>query len=119
MKRTVILGASPNPQRYSHKAVLALHNNNHEVFPIGIREGKIGEIDIILEKPQIAYVHTFSMYLSIDNQLAYYDYIIKTKPKRIIFNPGSENPELAKLAQEAGITTENACTLVLLRIGAY
>ncbi len=119
MKRTIVLGASPNPQRYSHKAVLALDENNHEVFPIGIREGKIRDIEIILDRPAISYVHTISLYLSIDNQKEYYDYILNTKPKRIIFNPGAENPELAELARKAGIKTENACTLVLLRLGAY
>jgi len=119
MKRTIVLGASPNPDRYSHKAVIALDEKNHEVFPIGIREGKIKDIDIITDLPKIAYVHTITIYLKAMNQKDYYEYIINTKPKRIIFNPGAENLELSQLALSKGIKVEDACTLVMLKLSTF
>ncbi len=119
MKRTVVIGASPNPERYSYKAVLELDKHGYEVFPVGIREGKIGQIDIITDQPKIASVDTVTLYVGPDKQPLLYDYIINLKPKRIIFNPGAENPELAKLANENGIIVEHACTLVLLRTKQY
>lgn len=118
-KRTIVLGASTNPERYSHKAVLDLVAKKHEVYAIGIKEGKIGEIDILTGLPKIAYAHTMTLYLNPTRQVPLYEYILKTKPKRLIFNPGTENPELAKLAIEAGIKVENACTLVLLRTDQF
>jgi len=119
MKRTIVLGASPNPERYSHKAVIALDKKGHEVFPLGIKTGQIGDIDIITELPIINYVHTLTMYLRAEKQRPLYDYILKLKPKRIIFNPGAENPELAKMAIQQGIKVEDACTLVLLSTGQF
>jgi len=118
-KRTIVLGASTNPERYSYKAVIDLDKKDHEVFALGINEGKIGEIDIITDLPKISYVHTLTLYLSAKRQEPLYEYIIETKPKRLIFNPGAENPELEKLATEAGIKVENACTLVMLRTDQY
>lgn len=119
MARTVVLGASTKESRYSHKAVLLLKEYNHEVFPIGIKTGYIGETEILTGQPVIKNVDTITMYLSEKNQIPMYDYILSLKPKRIIFNPGSENAELASIANGEGIRVEHACTLVLLRTGQY
>ena len=119
MKKTLVLGASPDPFRYAYLAVQRLVKSEIEVVPIGIRKGEIEGIEIIIGKPALSDIHTISIYLSIDNQEEYYDYIIALKPKRIIFNPGAGNIELAKLANGAGIETHFECTLVLLSIGEY
>lgn len=119
-KKTLILGASPNPERYSNKVTLQLAANNHEVIPVGIRKGIIGEHEILTDNPIIEDVDTLTLYLGPKNQPPYYDYILnKIHPKRIIFNPGTENEELVALAKERSIETEIACTLVLLSIGNY
>lgn len=119
MKKTIVLGASPNPSRYSHVAVNRLVNHKHEVVPVGIKEGKIAGLDIQNGWPDIDNVDTITLYLNPKRQETYYDYILGLEPKRIIFNPGTENPELVKLAKEKGIETEIACTLVLLSVGEY
>ena len=119
MKRTLVLGASPDPSRYAYLAVQRLVEKGIEVFPIGIREGEIHGVDIIIGKPELTDIHTVSIYLNVYNQREYYDYIVDLKPERIIFNPGAENMELAEIAQVASIETHLACTLVLLSIGDY
>ncbi len=120
LKRTVILGASPNPERYSNKATLSLDTKNHPVFPVGLREGKIGTHDILTNQPLIENIDTVTLYVGPKNQPVYYDYILKQiQPKRIIFNPGTENDELLNLAKQQGIETEVACTLVLLSLNHY
>ena len=120
MKRTLILGASPNPERYAYKATIMLSEKGHEVFPVGLREGKIEEHTILTNTPIIENIDTVTLYVGLKNQPMYYDYIInQIHPNRIIFNPGTENEELVKLAQTKGIDTEIACTLVLLSIGDY
>jgi len=121
--KTIVLGASPNPERYAYEAVVRLLSKGHEVIPIGIRQGKTaGDLDIINGMPLIENVHTVTLYISPDIQAEYYDYILNTiHPKRIIFNPGTENPELLKLIKERGlkIEVEVACTLVMLNLGLY
>lgn len=120
MKRTLILGASPNPERYAYKATLRLAANGYPVFPVGLREGEIGEHEILVNIPIIKSIDTVTLYIGAKNQPPYYDYLLnQIAPQRIIFNPGTENEELIKLAQEKGIKTEIACTLVLLSIGNY
>lgn len=120
MKRTLILGASPNPDRYSNKATLSLSRKGHRVFPVGLRQGKIGEHTILTNTPTIENIDTVTLYVGPKNQPEYYNYLINTiKPKRIIFNPGTENKELLLMAQNAEIETEIACTLVLLSIDNY
>ena len=120
MKRTLILGASPNPERYAFKATTMLLEHNHEVFPVGLRPGKIGNHTILTDNPIIKNIDTVTLYIGPQRQSEYYDYILhKIKPKRIIFNPGTENEELIVLAQENGIETEIACTLVLLSLKSY
>ena len=119
MKKTLVLGASPDPFRYAFRAVQKLKENGFEVIPIGIRNGKIGDTDIVIGKPDLFNIHTVTIYLNISNQRGYYEYILKLKPKRIIFNPGAENLEFAQLAKEEGIEVEFECTLVQLAIGKY
>lgn len=119
MKKTVVIGASPNRMRYSHSAVAQLQENGHEVIPVGIRDGEIAGIKIEKGRPDVEGTDTVSLYLNPQRQKEYYDYILGLKPKRLIFNPGTENPELAQLAREAGIEAEAACTLVMLSIGQY
>ena len=119
-KKTLVLGASPNPERYSFKATTQLHAHGYEVVPVGIREGEIAGIPIRTDRPVPEDVHTVSMYIGPKRQPEYYDYILhQIKPKRILFNPGTENPELEALAQAEGIETERACNLVLLSLGAF
>lgn len=119
MKKTVVLGASPNPGRYSHMATERLLRYGHEVVPVGIRKGEIGGLSIHTDKPPISDVDTITLYVGPDNQPSWYEYILSLKPKRIIFNPGTENPELIQLAREAGIEPAIACTLVMLGTGTY
>lgn len=118
-KKTVVLGASQNPVRYSNFAVNKLQTHGHPVVAVGRREGKIGDTDIITGMPEINDVDTVTLYLSKKNQQQYHDYILSLNPKRIIFNPGAENEELAKLAAEKGIKPMEACTLVLLSTGQF
>ncbi len=118
-KKTVVLGASQNPDRYSNFAVNRLKSNGHPVVAIGKRPGKIGDTDIITEQPEMNDVDTITLYLNAQNQKQYYNYILSLKPKRIIFNPGAENNELAKMAAADGIKPMEACTLVLLSTGQF
>ncbi len=124
-KRTVVLGASPNPSRYAYFAVRSLTNFGHEAIPVGVKKGSIEGIEIINGKPPLEEVDTVTLYLNPERQKEYYDYInradfkITTEPRRIIFNPGTENPELARLAEANGITVEIACTLVMLTVGTF
>lgn len=118
-KNTIVLGASQNEERYSNMAVKKLLANKHPVTAIGNKEGIINDIKIIKDNPVINDVDTVTLYLNPENQKPYYDYILSLNPKRIIFNPGTENKELEKLASEKGIATMDACTLVLLSTNQY
>ncbi len=118
-KRTVILGASTNPERYSYIATVRLKASGHTVFPVGIKGGDIEGEAILVGKPAIENVDTITLYVGSQNQKEWYDYILSLKPKRIIFNPGTENDELVQLAKAKGIESEVACTLVLLSIDKY
>src|SRR5215217_7380988 len=118
-KKTLVLGASSNPERYSYIAINRLRKYNHPTVAIGRRKGKVGDIDIDMEKKPIEGVDTITLYLNAANQKQYYDYILSLKPKRIIFNPGAENDELYDLARQHGIQSMEACTLVLLSTGQY
>ncbi|MCB9081348.1 MAG: CoA-binding protein [Lewinellaceae bacterium] len=119
MKKTLVLGASPNSSRVSFDAVLRLQRAGHPVVAIGARPGEILGTPIITGQPPIEDIHTVTLYLNAERQREYYDYILQLKPQRLIFNPGTENPELSRLAREAGIATEIACTLVMLSVQAY
>ncbi len=118
-KKTVLLGASTNPERYAFKAIHALAKNEYEVIPVGIKEGEVAGIPIQTGTPAIKDVHTVTLYLGAEKQNTMQDYIFSLSPKRIIFNPGTENPQLEKAAKEKGIQTEQACTLMLLSTGQY
>jgi uncharacterized protein len=120
MKKTVILGASDNPSRYAYKAVHRLQQHGHEVVPVGIKNTEVGGKKIITDKSEpIEDVDTLTLYVGPRNQPVWYDYIMKLKPKRIIFNPGTENRELEEMAQEANIETLHHCTLVMLATDSY
>lgn len=118
-KKTLVLGASENTSRYSNLAVKSLTAHQHPVVAIGRRSGRIGEVEITTEHAPLKDIDTVTLYLNPTNQKPYYDYIISLHPKRIVFNPGTENPELESLAEKKGITTQEACTLVLLSTGQY
>jgi predicted CoA-binding protein len=119
MKKTVVLGASDNPARYSYLAVDKLNRYGHAVVAVGKKEGKVGNTAILSSPPDEKDVDTVTLYLNPQNQQQYYDYILSLHPKRIIFNPGAENEELYRLAKENGIQPVEACTLVLLGTGQY
>jgi predicted CoA-binding protein len=119
MKKTLVLGASPNPSRYAYTAVRRLKANGHEVIPLGIRDGEIDGIKILNGQPDLQDVHTVTVYLNPVRQAEYYGYLLNLRPKRIIFNPGAENPELMQLAKKEGIEVQTACTLVLLSIDDF
>lgn len=112
--KTLVLGASPNTSRFSNKAVNLLDSNNHEVIPVGIRKGNINGIEIIIGKPNVKDVHTVTLYVGPARQKDYYDYILSLKPKRIIFNPGTENDDFENLAKQQNIEVVENCTLVML-----
>ena len=112
--KIVILGASPNPDRHSYSAVARLYKKGYKVIPIGIRPGHIEELEILTGQPSVEGVHTISLYIGTPNQPPLYEYILKLNPERLIFNPGTENFELAQLAEKNGIKTEMACTLVMI-----
>jgi predicted CoA-binding protein len=119
-KVTLVLGASPKPERFSYKAILRLQKYNHPVIALGLRDEFIGDIKILKGMPSnLGPVHTITLYLGAPNQKKYYDYILSLKPERIIFNPGTENPELSQLASKSGIVTVNDCVLVMLNSGRY
>jgi uncharacterized protein len=119
IKKTVVLGASENKERYSNMAVKKLIAHNHPVIAIGRKAAVIGNTHIVEELLPHSDVDTITLYLNAENQKKYYDYIFSLNPKRIIFNPGAENDELEELAKEKGIKTMEACTLVLLSTNQY
>lgn len=121
MKKTVIIGASNNRGRYAQIAAGMLKEYKHPIVPVGIHGGEIyGETILDMkEKPAIPEVDTVTLYLSPKNQKEWYDYFLSLKPKRIIFNPGTENDEFIRLAKRENIETVIGCTLVMLRTGQY
>jgi predicted CoA-binding protein len=116
---TLVLGASINPKRYSNIAVKRFVDNKLPVAALGLRKGKILNVIIEDEMQDYKNIDTVTLYLNPKRQEAYYDYIINLKPRRVIFNPGTENMEFVKLLQEKNIETEIACTLVLLSTNQY
>ncbi|HLF46020.1 MAG TPA: CoA-binding protein [Chitinophagaceae bacterium] len=118
-KKTLVLGASDNPSRYSYLAIHRLLSHGHPVVAIGKKHSTVSEILIETEKKNFEKIHTVTLYLNPAHQKEYAEYIISLDPKRIIFNPGAENDELAEMAKEKGILVQNACTLVLLSTGQY
>ncbi|MDQ3071947.1 MAG: CoA-binding protein [Bacteroidota bacterium] len=117
--KTVVLGATPKNDRFANRAVRSLVRYGHEVVPLGRQTGTIGDLEILDAKPELKEVHTVTLYLNPTNQKEWYEYIMKLNPKRIIFNPGTENPELIEMAREKGIDPVIGCTLVMLAGGSY
>src|ERR1039458_5408444 len=117
--KTLVLGASTNPERYSFLAVKSLTDHGHEGVPVGLKTGSVNGIEILNGKPELTDIDTITLYLNPANQLDWYDYILNLHPRRIIFNPGTENPKLEQFAQERGIQTVIACTLVMLSTGVF
>ncbi len=119
MKTTLVIGASTNPDRYSYKAIQALVKSGIEVKALGLRAGNVEGIEFDTEKKKYDEIHTITLYVGPKNQPEYYDYIISLNPKRVIFNPGTENSEFQQMLKAKGIEFEEACTLVLLSIKQY
>lgn len=118
-KKTLILGATTNPGRYAYLAAHRLVAAGHPIVNIGIKTGETAGVEIQRAGAVIADIDTITLYIGPQRQPEYYDYIMATQPRRIIFNPGTENPELEALAKEQGIEAIRACTLVLLGTGQY
>ncbi len=118
-KKTLVLGASANPSRYSYLAVNKLREHKHPVVAIGRTTAIVADIPVQYETGPIPDLDTVSLYLNPVNQKNYYNYILEQHPKRVIFNPGAENLEFEKILEEKGIQTVEACTLVLLSTGQY
>lgn len=118
-KKTLVLGASANPARYSYLAIDKLRRYGHPVVAIGRRNARVGDTEITKEKLAFPDVDTVTLYMNKNNQKEYLDYILSLKPRRIIFNPGAENEELVQRAQQNGIQTMEACTLVMLSTNQY
>ncbi|GAA4835115.1 CoA-binding protein [Algivirga pacifica] len=119
-KKTLILGATTNTGRYAFRAAQMLTERGHTIVPVGIKKGEVFGKQISQDKEVIhESVHTVTLYVGPQNQPEWYDYILKQAPKRIVFNPGTENIELMRLAEEKGIEVVEGCTLVMLSIGNY
>lgn len=117
-KLTLVIGASENPSRYSNMAIRSLRNHDHPVLALAKREGQVGDVKIQKEFPAEA-IDTVTLYVGPIHQPEYYDKVVKLKPQRVIFNPGTENTEFENLLEENDIEVVEACTLVMLSIGNY
>lgn len=117
--KTLVLGASTNPDRYSYLAVNRLIDHGHEVVPMGIKKGSVRGIQIENTKVDLKDIDTVTLYLSPKNQAVYYDYLLSINPRRVIFNPGTINPELIKKLEKKGIEVVDACTLVMLSANTF
>jgi predicted CoA-binding protein len=119
MKKTLVLGATPNPDRYAYLAANRLARHGHEIVNVGIKTGTVAGVPI--EKPETIHpdIDTITLYVGPRNQPSLYNYILETKPKRVVFNPGTENEELESQLRQHGIEPVEACTLVLLSTGQY
>ena len=118
-KKTLVIGASESQWRYSFLAVNRLQSHQHTVVAIVKKKGVVGDVVIETEKKNWNDIDTVTLYINPLHQKDYYDYIFSLKPRRIIFNPGAENPELAKMAAQQGIEPLEACTLVMLATGQF
>jgi len=112
-KKTLVIGGSPKPERYSNKAIRKLLSYGHPVVSIGLRGAQVESILVVTGTPEFTGIHTVTMYIGAAKQPDYYNYI------RIIFNPGTENNELAELAKKSGIEVVKNCTLVMLDYGLF
>jgi predicted CoA-binding protein len=119
LKKTLVLGASDNPERYSFLAIHRLREHHHPVVAIGRKATTVDDVAVQPVASPIQDLDTVTLYLNPNNQKGYYDFILDQHPRRVIFNPGAENPEFEQILQQKGIQTEQACTLVLLGTGQY
>ncbi|NVO18074.1 MAG: CoA-binding protein [Bacteroidetes bacterium] len=117
--KTLVLGASTNPTRYSHLCILEFAKRSFPVEAVGLREGLAGNISIMTGQPWFENIHTITLYLGANNQKAYYNYILSLNPKRVIFNPGAENPEFELMLENAGIEVVHACSIMMLHAGVF
>lgn len=120
-KKTIVVGATTNPSRYAYAAVQMLHRNGYEFVPVGIKTGAVlgKQILDLRTLPDIENVDTITLYINPYHQKEWYDYLIGLQPRRIIFNPGTENSELCSIANDRDIECVNACTLVMLSTGQF
>lgn len=118
-KKTLVLGATTKPERYAFKAITMLVEKGHSVLAIGQNQGEVGGVKIRTKNIPLTNIDTVTLYLNPTRQRDYYNYIIETKPKRVLFNPGTENPEFYQLLKSNNIKVEVACTLVLLTTNQY
>jgi predicted CoA-binding protein len=118
-KKTLVLGASTKEDRYAYKAITALVEKGHSVLAIGQNTGEVAGVKIYTKAIPLSQIHTVSLYLNAGRQKDYYNYIVEAGPKRVIFNPGTENPELYQLLELNNIKVEVACTLVLLATNQF
>lgn len=119
MKKTVVVGATEKPGRYANLAAHSLLRHGHEIELVGLRSGQIEGHPIQTGQPALSNIDTITMYVGPKNQVGLYDYIKSLKPRRVIFNPGSENPEFQRQLRAEGIEPIEACTLVMLSVGMY
>ena len=117
--KTLVLGVSLKENRYSNKAVNMLRENDVPTVAFGLKKGKVADVTLDTELMPYKDIHTVSIYIGPQNQQEYYDYVIGLNPKRVIFNPGTENEEFFQLLDENNIPYQLACTLVLLRTGQF
>ena len=118
-KKTMVLSASSKPSRYSFMAINALVKKDQSVVAVGLKEAEVAGVKIQTKQIPFTNVHTVTLYLNPQRQRDYYNYIISLEPKRVIFNPGTENPEFYQLLRSNGIEVEIACTLVMLSTSQY
>ena len=119
MKKTLIIGATTNPARYAHSAAIRLRQHGHDIVQIGLRAGEVADEPINTRKEAFEGIDTVTLYVGPRHQPEYYSYVISLKPRRVIFNPGTENAEFEELLIESGIEPIEACTLVMLSTGQY
>lgn len=118
-KKTLVIGASKNPARYSYMAIKSLRAHQHDVVALAKRQSQVLDVSIQTNFPVNENIHTVTMYIGWQHQQEYYNYLLDLKPERVIFNPGAENFELAELLEKNGIEAIEACTLVLLSTGQF
>ena len=119
MKKTLVIGASTNPSRYSHMAIHRLVAKGYDVVALGLREGTVADISIHTEKEHFPDIDTVTLYIGPKHQPSFYDYLVRLKPRRVIFNPGTENQNFYSILRQENILVEVACTLVLLGTNQY
>jgi predicted CoA-binding protein len=118
-KKTIVIGATPNPDRYAYRAVSQLIAHGHDVVPMGIRKGEVEGMKIINDRPNIDGVDTVSLYINEMNQIEWKKYVESLQPKRVIFNPGTENIYWMESLEDKGIEVVEGCTLVMLSVGTF